>query len=36
MIQLITTFVIKTVEDEVNYQQLQQFEQRSDNNNYGM
>lgn len=36
MIQLITTFVIKTVEDEVNDQQLQQFEKRSDNNNYGM
>lgn len=36
MIQLITTFIIKTGEDEVNEQPLQQFEQQLDNNNYGM
>lgn len=36
MIQLVIPYTIQIVENEINDQQLQQFEQQSDNNDYGI
>jgi len=36
MIQLVIPCIIQIVENEVNDQQLQQFEQQSDNYDYGI